>query len=224
MLLTIDNLLDSPRLIAARKMLETADYIDGKLSAGKEARVVKNNEELSQQSPLHQQLNQIVMGALVQNETYQTAALPLKLATAFYARYTAGMSYGFHVDDPVMGPMTGRYRSDISTTVFLSDKSEYEGGELIIKTEFGEQSIKLNAGDAVIYPSSSLHKVTEVTRGARVVAVTWAQSMVKSNEQRELLFDLATARNQLIADNPQSDETARVSKSYSNLLRMWSEV
>ena len=224
MLLTIDNLLDSPRLIAARKMLETADYIDGKLSAGKEARVVKNNEELSQQSPLHQQLNQIVMGALVQNETYQTAALPLKLATAFYARYTAGMSYGFHVDDPVMGPMTGRYRSDISTTVFLSDKSEYEGGELIIKTEFGEQSIKLNAGDAVIYPSSSLHKVMEVTRGARVVAVTWAQSMVKSNEQRELLFDLATARNQLISDNPQSDETARVSKSYSNLLRMWSEV
>ena len=224
MLVTIDNLLDAPRLNAVKEMLKNAEFIDGKLSAGKEAKTVKNNEELSLQSPLHQQLNQIVMGALVQHPIYQNAALPLKLATAFYARYTAGMSYGFHVDDPVMGPMSGRYRSDISTTVFLSDKEDYEGGELIIKTDFGEQSIKLGVGAAVIYPSKSLHKVAEVTSGERIVAVTWAQSLVKSAEKRELLYDLSQVRDTLIAKDPQADETGRVSRSYANLLRMWSEV
>ena len=224
MLITIDNLLDRATLKTVREMLDQADFVDGKLSAGKEARAVKNNEELSLQSPLHQQLNQLVMGALVQNKKYQNAALPLKLATAFYARYTPGMTYGFHVDDPIMGPMRGRYRSDISTTVFLSDKSEYEGGEIIIKTEFGEHKIKLKAGSAVVYPSRSLHQVAEVTEGMRLVAVTWAQSLVKSNEQRELLYDLAIARDTLIETMPQSDETSRVSRTYANLLRMWSEV
>ncbi len=224
MLITIDNLLDRATLKTVREMLDQADFVDGKLSAGKEARAVKKNEELSLQSPLHQQLNQLVMGALVQNKKYQNAALPLKLATAFYARYTPGMTYGFHVDDPIMGPMRGRYRSDISTTVFLSDKSEYEGGEIIIKTEFGEHKIKLKAGSAVVYPSRSLHQVAEVTEGMRLVAVTWAQSLVKSNEQRELLYDLAIARDTLIETMPQSDETGRVSRTYANLLRMWSEV
>ncbi|MCK5813153.1 MAG: Fe2+-dependent dioxygenase [Cocleimonas sp.] len=224
MLITIDNLLDQRMLKAVREMLDKADFVDGKLSAGKEARSVKNNEELSLQSPLHQKLNQLVMGSLVQNKQYQNAALPLKLATAFYARYTPGMTYGFHVDDPIMGPMTGRYRTDISTTVFLSDKSEYEGGELLIKSEFGEHKVKLSAGSAVVYPSRSLHKVAEVTSGVRLVAVTWAQSLVKSNEQRELLYDLSIARDKLIADMPQSDETGRVSRTYANLLRMWSEV
>jgi PKHD-type hydroxylase len=224
MLITIDNLLDQQTLKAVRGLLGNAEFVDGKLSAGKEAKPVKNNEELSLKSTLHQQLNQVVMGALVQNKTYQMAALPLKLATAFYARYTTGMTYGLHVDDPVMGPMTGRYRSDISTTIFLSDKSAYEGGELIIKTAFGEQSIKLNAGSAVVYPSSSLHQVKEVTKGERLVAVTWAQSLVKSTEQRELLYDLAMARDTLIAERPQSSETRQVSKTYANLVRMWSEV
>jgi PKHD-type hydroxylase len=224
MLITIDSLLDQHALKTVREMLNNADFVDGKLSAGKEAKAVKYNEELSLQSPLHQRLNQLVMGALVQNKKYQTAALPLKLATAFYARYTPEMTYGYHVDDPIMGPMSGRYRTDISTTVFLSDKNEYEGGELIIKSEFGEHKIKLNAGSAVVYPSRSLHKVAPVTKGVRLVAVTWAQSLVKSNEQRELLYDLSIARDKLIEDMPQSDETGRVSRAYANLLRMWSEV
>ncbi|HFC93012.1 MAG TPA: Fe2+-dependent dioxygenase [Leucothrix mucor] len=224
MLITIDNLLDQQTLKTAREMLDNADFIDGKLSAGKEAKSVKNNEELSLQSPLHQKLNQLVMGSLVQNKKFQTAALPLKLATAFYARYTSGMTYGYHVDDPIMGPMSGRYRTDISVTVFLSDKSEYEGGEIIIKTEFGDHKVKLSAGSAVVYPSRSLHRVAPVTKGVRLVAVTWAQSLVKSNEQRELLYDLSIARDKLIAEMPQSDETGRVSRAYANLLRMWSEV
>ncbi len=224
MLLVIENILNENQLKVIQKLLEKADFVDGKLSAGKEAIKVKNNTELSLQSPLHDQLNQMVMSSLIQHPQYQACAFPLKVATAFYARYTKGMEYGFHVDDPVMGPMQGRYRSDVSTTVFLNDKDAYDGGEIIIKTAFGEQQIKLNAGDAIVYPSSSLHRVAEVTRGERLVAVTWAQSMVKDAEKRAMLYELGQAREVLLAKDSEADETSQVSNVYANLLRRWSEV
>jgi len=222
MLLMIKNVLTENQLKVIKKLLENAEFVDGKLSAGKEAVKVKNNVELAQQSPLHDQLNQMVMPSLLQHKDYQTSAFPLKVATPFYARYKTGMKYGFHVDDPVMGPMQSRYRSDVSTTVFLND--DYEGGELVIKTAFAEQIIKPSAGDAVVYPSSSLHQVTEVSRGERLVAVTWAQSMIKDNAQREMLYELGQAREILLEKNPESDETSQVSNVYANLLRRWSEV
>ncbi len=224
MLLHIKNLLDSHRLETVNMLLENANFVDGKLSAGKEARRVKNNLELSPQDQLNQQLNQIVMGALLQNAEYQAAAFPLKLAGAFYVRYRQGMHYGFHVDDPIMGPMNGRYRSDISTTICLNSNKDYQGGELVIRTPYGEQSVRPDKGDAVIYPSSSWHKVNEVTQGERLVAVTWAQSMVKDVKQRELLYELGQARDTLISTQADSETTAKISTSYSNLLRMWSEV
>ena len=222
MLLIIKDVLNENQLKVTSTLLKNADFVDGKLSAGKEAVKVKNNVELAQQSPLHDQLNQMVMPSLLQHADYQASVFPLKVATPFYARYEKGMEYGFHVDDPVMGPIHSRYRSDVSTTIFLND--DYEGGELLIKTAFGEQTIKLSAGDAVVYPSSSLHKVTEVTKGERLVAVTWAQSMVKDNTQRELLYELGQARETLLVKNPNSDETAKVSNVYANLVRRWSEV
>ncbi len=222
MLLIIKDVLNENQLKVISTLLKNANFVDGKLSAGKEAVKVKNNVELAQQSPLHDQLNQMVMPSLLQHADYQASVFPLKVATPFYARYEKGMEYGFHVDDPVMGPIHSRYRSDVSTTIFLND--DYEGGELLIKTAFGEQTIKLSAGDAVVYPSSSLHKVTEVTKGERLVAVTWAQSMVKDNTQRELLYELGQARETLLVKNPNSDETAKVSNVYANLVRRWSEV
>lgn len=224
MLLHIKNVLDSHRLETVQTLLKNAEFIDGKLSAGKEASRVKNNLELSPQSQLHQQLNQIVMTTLVQNKDYQAAALPLKVATAFYARYKKGMAYGFHVDDPVMGPMNARYRTDVSTTVFLNSKDDYEGGELVIRTPYGEHSLKPDAGDAVIYPSGSWHQVAEVTKGERVVAVTWAQSMIKDPKQRELLYELGKARDVLLESQPDAEETGIVSTTHINLLRMWSEI
>lgn len=224
MLIHIKAVLDQARLQEVQSLLANAEFVDGKLSAGKEAGQVKHNEELSPNSPLRRRLDANVMSALVQNPEYQSAALPLKVATAFYARYQPGMNYGFHVDDPVMGPMQGRYRSDISTTVFLNDADDYEGGDLVIRTAFGEQRIRGNAGDAIVYSSGSWHKVEEVRSGIRLVAVTWAQSMVKSPEQRELLYQLAQAREGLLQKQPQSEETANVSTVYSNLVRMWSEV
>nr|CAA6816288.1 MAG: Iron-uptake factor PiuC [uncultured Thiotrichaceae bacterium] len=224
MLIHIKGVLDQARLQEVQSLLANAEFVDGKLSAGKEAGQVKHNEELSPNSPLRRRLDANVMSALIQHPEYKSAALPLKVATAFYARYQPGMTYGFHVDDPVMGPMQGRYRSDISTTVFLNDADDYEGGDLIIRTPFGEQRIRGNAGDAIVYSSGSWHKVEEVRSGVRLVAVTWAQSMVKSPEQRELLYQLAQAREGLLEKQPQSDEAANVSTVYSNLLRMWSEV
>ena len=223
MLLTIKKVLNEQQLSVIHKLLESGDFVDGKLSAGKEAERVKNNEELALQSPLHQQLNQIVMPTLLQHPEYQRAALPARVATPFYARYTPGMTYGFHVDNPVMGPAGQQYRTDVSTTVFLNGKDDYEGGEITIQTAFGQQQVKLDAGDAVVYPSSSLHQVNEVTQGQRLVAVIWAQSMVKENEKRELLFELSGAREILLDKQPDADETRHISNVYSNLVRMWSE-
>jgi PKHD-type hydroxylase len=222
MLLAIKNVLSENQLKVARKLLENADFVDGKLSAGKEAEKVKYNEELARESPLHEQLNQMIMPALLQHPQYQSFAFPLKVATPFYARYTKGMTYGFHVDDPIMGPMNARYRTDVSTTIFIND--EYEGGELAIKTSYGVQRLKLNAGDAVVYPSTSWHQVDEVTKGERLVAVIWAQSMIKDPQKRELVYELGQARDVLIDERTNSEETAHVSNVYANLVRRWSDL
>ena len=224
MLLAIKKVLNEQQLSVVKKLLENAQFVDGKLSAGKEAKAVKNNEELAVQSPLHQQLNQIVMNSLVQNETYQRAVLPYRVSTPFYARYSQGMTYGFHVDNPVMGGMGQQYRTDVSTSIFLNEKKAYEGGEIIIQTSFGEQQVKLDAGDAIIYPSGSLHKVNEITQGQRLVAVIWAQSMVKDSQKRELLYELSGARESLLGRDPEAEETRHISNVYSNLVRRWSDI
>jgi len=224
MLITIDNVLDEGRLKTVHKLLEKARFVDGKLSAGMAAKRVKNNEEVAQDDEHLQQLNSIVMGSLVSNPDYQSAVLPLRVATPFYARYGRGMTYGDHVDDPVMGPMQQRYRSDVSTTVFLNNPDDYEGGELVINTSFGQQKLKLPAGQAVVYPSSSLHHVAEVISGERMVAVTWAQSMVRDPAKRELLHELNQARESLLKNDSESMETKKVDVSYVNLVRMWADV
>ena len=224
MLLHIKNLLDAHRVNTVNRLLKDAPFVNGKLSAGKEAQQVKNNVELSAENQLNQQLNQIVMNRLVQHPDYQAVAFPLKVAGAFYARYTQGMHYGFHVDDPVMGPMNGRYRADIATTICLSRREAYQGGELVIRTSTGEQRFKLDQGDAIVYPANTWHKVTEVTQGERLVAVTWAQSLIKDVQQRELLYELGQARDALLATEVDTEISRKISTSYANLVRMWSEV
>lgn len=224
MLITITNILDQQRLDFINQNLANAKFVDGTLSAGMAAKRVKNNEELATNDQLMQQLNNLVMGSLVQHEEFKAAAIPLRVAAPYYARYTKGKRYGDHVDDPVMGGAGQQYRSDVSTTVFLNEPSEYEGGELVITTSFGEQKIKLAAGSAVVYPSSSLHHVAEVTSGTRLVAVTWAQSMIRDPAKRELLYQLNQARESLLKNRPDDVETKQVDVSYVNLFRMWSEL
>ena len=224
MLVTIPDVLDQQRLDYVRSVLDNASFVDGKLSAGMAAKRVKQNEELAADTQQLEQLNNLVMGNLVQHPLYQSAALPAKIAAPYYARYQPGMAYGDHVDDAIMGPAQGRYRSDVSVTVFLNAPQEYDGGELVIRTSFGNQSIKLPAGQAVIYPSSSLHHVAEVTRGARLVAISWAQSMIRDPAQRELLYGLNQARESLLQQRPDEEETKQVDIAYSNLFRMWAEI
>ena len=224
MLVTIPNILDKQRLDFIKQVLEKANFVDGTLSAGMAAKRVKNNEELSTDETQMQQLNNLVMGSLVQHDEFKAAAIPFRVAAPYYARYNKGMTYGDHVDDPVMGPPGQQYRSDVSTTVFLNEPDEYEGGELTIHTSFGEQKIKLSAGSAVVYPSSSLHHVAEVTKGTRLVAVTWSQSMIRDPAKRELLYQLNQARESLLKQRPDDVETKQVDVAYVNLFRMWSEL
>ena len=223
MLTRLTDVLDSAQLEDVRKLMSGGRFVDGVLSAGRAAQRVKNNQELSADERLMRQLNNLVMGGLVRHPVYRSAAMPLKVAAPYYARYTTGMSYGDHVDDPVMG-QGDLYRSDISVTIFLSSPDDYDGGELVIQTPFGEQRVKLPAGDAVIYPSSNRHRVTEIIRGERVVAVSWIQSMIRDPDKRALLHELNLAREKLLLEKPDAEETARVNHAYINLVRMWSEI
>ena len=224
MLMTIPDLLSDKQLANIRNLIGQAEFVDGRLSAGRDAQRVKNNEEVSQDDAVTQQLNHMVLGVLHQHPTFQAAAMPLKISSAFFARYGAGQKYGQHVDDAIMGPPGGQYRTDVSMTVFLSGPDEYEGGELCIATEHGEQQLKLPAGHAVFYPSGSLHSVAEVISGERLVAVAWAQSMVKDPQQRALLYDLYVVKETLLSVNPDAEVTAHANRAYINLFRQWAEL
>ena len=224
MLLAIPDVLSAEHIRTVSELLKDANFVDGRLSAGTTARKVKKNHELAPDSQLQSKLNNIVMNALFNHPMYQAAVLPHRIATPFYARYQPGEQYGFHVDDPVMGPLQGRYRTDVSTTVFLNNPEDYEGGEIVIQTQSGEQKLKLPAGSAITYPSGSLHRVAEVTKGERLVAVTWAQSMIRDADKRELLYNLHKTREALQNKYPGDEEVVKVDHTYINLMRMWSEI
>ena len=222
MIVQIKHVLGEKDLKHVQELLQNAQYKDGKLSAGLTAQLVKNNEELSEDKIITE-LNHIVMGNLVRHPQYQHAALPNRIAVPFYARYKKDMHYGEHIDDPIMGE-GNRYRSDIAITIFLNPPDEYEGGELVIQTLYGDKNIKLPAGDAVLYPASTRHQVTPVTKGERLVAVTWVQSLIKNHEQRDLLYQLSKTREKMLRKDPNSEDTKRIDNVYVNLVRMWSEV
>lgn len=223
MLLSLHQVIDRQVLAVIAEALTQAPFIDGTRSAGMAAQRVKYNEEVDPQSSVVPALAKLAMGCLYKHALFRSAALPHKVSMPFFVRYTRGMAYGPHTDDPVMGG-EARYRSDIAVTMFLSDPVDYDGGELVIQTGFGEQRVKLPAGDAVIYPASTLHHVTEVTRGERCVAVAWIQSLVRNPEQRELLYELDRGREKLLRTAPDAEETAQVNRAYVNLVRMWAEV
>lgn len=225
MLQRIPSVLDKQELAAVRQLLAKAPFVDGRLSAGLAAKQVKHNQEVDRASWGDlEPLNNLVMGKLVQHPTYRSAALALRVAAPYYARYTPGMQYGNHVDDPIMGQDGQLYRSDASVTIFLNDPTDYDGGELVIQSSFGEQTVKLSAGDAILYPSSSLHRVNAVTRGERLVAVTWLQSLVRDPAQRELLHELNAVRERLLAAQADSEDAQLINKTYVNLVRMWGDL
>jgi PKHD-type hydroxylase len=219
MLLCIANVLSSDELDFILSKLASAEFVDGKTTAGWHARLVKHNTQLNAGAAVAPEVKNLVMTALQRNPLFQMAVRPKVIRPPLFSRYQPGMSYGSHVDNALMGdPLM---RSDISMTLFLSPIHAYDGGELVIETPQGEEEIKLDAGSMVVYPSSTLHRVEPVTRGTRLVAVTWIQSLVRDAHDREILFDLDTARQAIFDKYGKTPEFDLISKSHANLLRKW---
>lgn len=223
MIACIGDVLSPDDIKKLREEVALLPFVPGAETAGGRARRVKNNEQVSQKADERKALHEIVIGALGRNKQFSQAALPKRIRPPLISRYRQGMAYGQHVDNALMGPKMARERSDVSITVFISDIDEYDGGELIIHGAFGAQEVKLPSGSVVAYPSSSLHEVAEVTRGERLVAVTWAQSYVRDDRQREILASLAQIKDKMNAIAPDDIETDQVHHIYANLLRMWAE-
>lgn len=223
MLLHVPEVLTRDELARLRDALAAADWNDGRETVGTLGAKVKRNEQLPDASPLRAELGRIVLAALARNPLYFAAALPLKTLPPRFNRYAGGGEYGFHVDGAVMRSGDGQVRSDVSCTLFLCDPDEYDGGELVISDTYGEHEVKLPAGDLILYPSSSLHRVMPVARGARVAAFFWVQSMIRDDASRRMLFELDASIERLRAGN--ADETAvlQLTGLYHNLLRRWAE-
>ncbi len=218
MLVCIQQVLGADDVVAARAALEGRRFEDGRRTAGWHAKLVKRNDQAERDSAVDK-LEVRIRERLESNAVFRLAARPRKFSPLLFSRYEPGMEYGTHVDDA----LTGDVRTDVSFTVFLSDPAHYDGGELVVETTAGEQSIKLAAGDAVMYPSTTLHRVEPITRGIRLAAVGWVQSVVRRADERELLFDLETARRLLFEREGKSREFDLLSKCSANLLRLWAE-
>ncbi|WP_288638392.1 Fe2+-dependent dioxygenase [Comamonas kerstersii] len=225
MMLRIPALLTPEEVRECRQAMEAANWQDGRTTAGHLAARVKSNLQLPVDSPLAQKMGTLILDKLSRNPLYLSAALPLRVLPPRFNRYEGGGTYGNHIDNALFViPGTAiKVRTDVSTTVFFSDPDEYEGGELVVEDTFGHQSVKLAAGDAILYPGTSLHRVNPVTQGTRYASFFWTQSLVQSDEQRRLLFDLDQSIQQLTADCPDHPRLSALSGTYHNLLRMWSQ-
>ena len=217
--LPIENLLSQEQLDQINTLCQQGTYTDGKLTATGPAREVKNNLQMDVQSQPYMAIQQILMAALNQSVLFLEATFIKTVYPFVLSKYHPGMEYGWHVDRPLMGNMM---RTDIAITVFLNNPADYEGGELELQTSVGTQLYKLPAGHAICYPATQLHRVQPVTKGERRAAVSWIESMVKSSEQRQLLFEVQQTINTLLADNVIAPAN-KLQQIHSNLLRMWAE-
>lgn len=227
MILCIADMLTSDLLIEVKALFARSQFVDGAQTAGWHARQVKHNLQIAANQPQAQALQQKILSQIAAHSVIASAVLPRRFRPLLFSRYETGMSYGSHVDDAILGRSAqglDQIRSDISFTLFLSPPENYDGGELVIESTSGEQVFKLEAGQAVFYPSTSLHRVCEVTKGVRDAAVGWAQSYIRDAGQREMLFELDTVRRAIFKREGKSTEFDRLSKVYSNLLRYWAEV
>ena len=224
MLLHIPDVLGREQVTQLRAALDAADWADGRETVGAQGAQVKRNQQLPDASPLRRQLGEVVLAALAENPLYHAAALPMRTLAPRFNRYQGGGQYGFHVDGAVMAlDADAQLRSDVSCTLFLSGPDEYDGGELIVNDTYGEHEVKLPAGDLIVYPSSSLHRVTPVTHGARVAAFFWVQSLIRDDSRRRLLFELDASIQRLTQTGADAAAVLQLTGVYHNLLRQWAE-
>ena len=228
MLLNIPDVLTAGQVAAFRAKLDAADWANGRITAGYQSAKAKDNAQLPEDLPVARELGALVLDALSRNSTFFSAALPKRVYPPLFNRYAGRQSFGFHVDNAVRYDRSRgapeAVRTDLSATLFLSAPEDYDGGELIIEDTYGVQSIKLPAGHLVLYPGTSLHKVTPVTRGARVASFFWIQSMVRDDGQRRLMFDLDVSIRRLTQELPDHPALVQLTGVYHNLLRQWTEV
>lgn len=225
MLLKIAKVLDKETVKQARDIMLAADWTDGNVTAGYQSAKAKNNLQLPENSKAARELGDMILAALAKNNLFMSAALPLKIFPPLFNCYQGGQSFGVHVDNAIRQvPGTPvKVRTDISMTLFFSEPEEYDGGELVIEDTYGSHSVKLPAGDMVLYPASSLHRVTPVTRGRRLASFFWLQSMVASDEKRALLFDMDMAIQSLRQQLDDSPAIVQLTGVYHNLLRQWTQ-
>lgn len=226
MMLRVPQVLTLDQVAECRRLLDAAEWGDGKATVGEQGAQVKRNRQLAELSPVARQLGEMILHALARNPLFFSAALPLRTVPPLFNRYEGGEHYGNHIDGAVRAvPGSNHFiRTDLSSTLFLTDPSEYEGGELVVADTYGEQGVKLPAGDLILYASGSLHRVNPVTRGHRTSSFFWTQSMVADDRHREHLFRLDQTIQKLRAKTGETEETVALAGHYHNLLRMWSDV
>ncbi|SFM54529.1 Fe2+-dependent dioxygenase [Variovorax sp. OV329] len=226
MMLHVPGVLNAAQVREVRAALDSADWVDGRETVGPQGAQVKRNRQLPEHSPVGRELAKGIQAAVLQSALFFSAALPLRFVPPLFNRYEGGEHYGLHVDGSIRSvPGTGeRLRTDLSCTLFLCNPEDYEGGELEVVDTYGTHEVKLPAGDLILYPSSSLHRVKPVTRGARICSFFWLQSMVRNDEKRRMLFDLDQTILKLRARAGESEEAVALTSHYHNLLRMWSEI
>lgn len=225
MLLTIPDLLTHEEVSHCRTVLEQTDWIDGRATAGTQAAQIKFNLQVPQDNPAARQLGEIVLRALGRHPAFTSAALPLRILPPMFNRYDVGMKFDAHVDNAIRTVPGGLIRTDVSSTLFLTPPEDYDGGDLVIHDTYGVQKVKLPAGHIVVYPSTSLHSVTPVTRGSRWSSILWSQSMIRDNERRAMLYELDGAIQQLRAMHPDNHPAVlTLTNHYHNLLRQWAEM
>lgn len=225
MILTVP-VLSGEQAARARQVLDNAEWIDGRVTAGYQSAKAKDNLQVPENHPAAKEIGDMIVQALGKNPLFLSAALPLKVFPPLFNRYQAGQSFGTHVDNAIRSvPGTPhRIRTDLSATLFFSAPEEYDGGELIIEDTYGVQSIKLSAGQMVLYPSTSLHHVRPVTRGVRTCSFFWIQSMVRDDGKRTILYDLDTGIQRISRDYPEHPSAVQLTGVYNNLLRQWVEM
>jgi PKHD-type hydroxylase len=223
MLLRIEGLIPASEVARIREVLATANFADGKLTAGEAVRAIKNNLQVTEREEKVDSCRQSILNALLAQEAFKLHVLPKRVLPPMFNRYDVGMEYGSHVDNAIMGG-ADPVRADMSLTVFLSDPAEYEGGGLIIHSDRRGKPLKLPAGSAIIYNSSTIHRVEPVTKGSRYAAVSWVQSFVRDENKRDVLAELAQLARWARRTAPGSEEAMRIAKLRANLMRMWSEI
>ena len=226
MLLHVPGVLTPAQVREMRPALDAATWVDGRETVGEQGAKVKQNRQLPEFSPVGRDLGKTILAALAKNPTFFSAALPLRFVPPLFNRYEGGENYGLHVDGSVRSvPGTGlQLRTDLSCTLFLADPEEYEGGELVVMDTYGTHEVKLPAGDLILYPSSSVHKVEPVTRGVRVCSFFWVQSMVRDDARRAMLTELDQTIQRLRQQIGDSRDVVSLTSHYHNLLRMWAEL